>query len=79
MGRRYSLISTDILDKTNWLQVLREIEEEDHIWENSRKPKPKHVKNLDKDTPEVSPIQQEPAKTKLIAEKPAGNVPSGFY
>jgi len=57
--------------------VLREIEEEDQLWENSRKPKPKHGKNLEKPISEVSVKTKEAVKP--VTEMQPGKAPSGFY
>ena len=57
--------------------VLREIEEEDQLWENSRKSKPKHRKNLEKQITEIPDAANEVVKPAI--EKPAGKAPSGFY
>ena len=57
--------------------VLQEIEREDQAWEESRKSKPKHGRNLE----EVNAAPKPPVATpkEPPAEKPKSNAPSGFY
>lgn len=59
--------------------VLQEIEREDEAWEQSRKSKPKHGRNLEatESTASTTPrIEEQVAKEK---EKPKSKAPSGFY
>jgi len=59
--------------------VLKEIEEEDQIWESSRRSKPKHGKNLE----ESKANEQTNAATEVIEKEVKGNpkaaAPPGFY
>jgi len=67
----------DARKEKEWEEVLREIEEEDQAWEHSRKPKPKHGRNLE---------ESKSSKTKTVTEEigkatneKKGNAPAGFY
>jgi hypothetical protein len=63
-----------------WEEVLQEIEREDQEWEQSRKTKPKHGRNLE--ASETSPkIQAEPVVPKVPESKGDSKTkaPSGFY
>ena len=61
--------------------VLREIEEEDEIWENSRRSKPKHGRNLEatSDSPPVVGKAQVEKATPSVEETSAKKAPRGFY
>jgi len=61
-----------------WEEVLREIEEEDQVWENSQRPKPKHGRNLEDSKPPESKPTGGPDKINTAAEGKS-DVPSGFY
>lgn len=60
--------------------VLREIEREDEAWENSRKQKPKHDRNVDT---EIAPAVSSPTPQALESDtndaKPKSKGPVGFY
>ncbi|KAL2074393.1 hypothetical protein VTL71DRAFT_8171 [Oculimacula yallundae] len=73
----------DAVREKEWEEVLQEIEREDQAWEQSRKSKPKHGRNLEeakvaRDASEISRPQVIPPK-EPPAEKPKSNAPSGFY
>lgn len=57
--------------------VLREIEQEDEAWEQSRRRKPKHGQNLEKDTP--VPIRESSTDTSKEDNRAKSNAPVGFY
>ena len=60
--------------------VLREIEQEDMAWENSRKQKPKHGRNAETESP--PPVSLQPPKIVEPAvsdAKPKPKGPVGFY
>ncbi|KAL5326792.1 hypothetical protein ACEPPN_004481 [Leptodophora sp. 'Broadleaf-Isolate-01'] len=66
----------DAVREKEWEEVLQEIEKEDQAWEQSRKSKPKHGRNLEESNaakPEVTTPKEPPA------EKPKSKAPSGFY
>ncbi|KAH7360681.1 hypothetical protein BKA65DRAFT_391731 [Rhexocercosporidium sp. MPI-PUGE-AT-0058] len=66
----------DAVREKEWEEVLQEIEKEDQAWEQSRKSKPKHGRNLE----EVNATKPEAITPKEHpAEKPKSNAPSGFY
>jgi len=60
-----------------WEEVLQEIEREDEAWEQSRRPKPKHGRNLDenKKTTDI-PLETEEQSAR---SKEESNAPAGFY
>ncbi|KAE8451235.1 hypothetical protein EG329_004399 [Mollisiaceae sp. DMI_Dod_QoI] len=65
-----------------WEEVLQEIEREDQEWEQLRRTKPKHGRNLE--VPETS-LKTQAANAKIVPEAPASKAeskstaPSGFY
>jgi hypothetical protein len=63
---------------SNSFTVLQEIEREDQAWDQSRKPKPKHGRNLEasKERTVVAEEVKRPEPTKPEAKSKA---PSGFY
>ncbi|KAG9247296.1 hypothetical protein BJ878DRAFT_415133 [Calycina marina] len=70
--------------EAEWEEVLREIEEEDQIWENSRRSTGKQIHEKCGDVPLVGEVigekkDKEDVKMKTMAEKPVGKAPSGFY
>lgn len=65
----------DAKREKEWEEVLQEIEREDQAWENSRKLKPKHGRNLETSkeiTADAKTADKEPEKTKTLS-------PPGFY
>jgi hypothetical protein len=54
--------------------VLQEIEREDEAWEQSRKPKPRHGRNIQGDE---RPTAVEGTETQQ--KRPKFNAPPGFY
>ena len=81
MGRRYVFRFNCLREIfTLPVTVLREIEEEDEAWEQSRRKKPKHGRNLE---PENTPTNAQPTNTIAETEnqhsKPKSNAPAGFY
>jgi hypothetical protein len=52
---------------------LREIEEEDQAWENARRSKPKHGKNLEENKAVEQAVEQK--DTNVIVEKTANKNP----
>ncbi|KAK0124528.1 hypothetical protein ONS95_009477 [Cadophora gregata] len=67
----------DAVREKEWEEVLQEIEREDQAWEESRKSKPKHGRNLEEANTASKP--QVPTPKEPPAEKPKSNAPSGFY
>ena len=59
--------------------VLQEIEREDQAWEQSRKSKPKHGRNLAEEEAAKSPTKACPEIDSSSKTKPKTNAPSGFY
>ena len=60
--------------------VLREIEREDEAWENSRKQKPKHDRNLDTESaPPVASPPPQAVEADTDDMKPKSKGPVGFY
>jgi hypothetical protein len=61
---------------SNWFTaVLQEIEQENEVWEQSRKPKPKHgQESKEARAPIVEAVARPPTEP-----KPKTNAPSGFF
>jgi len=58
---------------------LREIEEEDEAWEQSRRKKPKHGCNLELENPTNALPMNTTTATEKQPSKPKSNAPAGFY
>lgn len=69
----------DAKREKEWEEVLREIEEEDQAWEQSRKPKPKHGRNLEESKSAVSQSAHISESAKITKEKETSSSLSGFY
>ncbi|PSS18620.1 hypothetical protein M430DRAFT_140003 [Amorphotheca resinae ATCC 22711] len=65
----------DAKREKEWEEVLQEIEQENEVWEQSRKPKPKHgQESKEARAPIVEAVARPPTEP-----KPKTNAPSGFF
>ncbi|CZS93526.1 uncharacterized protein RAG0_10343 [Rhynchosporium agropyri] len=70
----------DAVREQEWEEVLQEIEREGQAWEQSRKSKPKHGKNLEEAQQAIRASKSQATSPKEpLTEKPKSNAPSGFY
>jgi hypothetical protein len=59
--------------------VLQEIEQEDQAWEQSRKSKPKHDRNLEEANAPTKAVESTETHSRSGEAKPKTKHPAGFY
>jgi len=69
----------DAQKEKEWEEVLQEIEQEDQAWEQSRKSKPKHGRNLEEANAPTKAVTSTEADSQSEEAKQKTKPPVGFY